>query len=167
MSPFVISQILAGLTLVTGMAAFQFKTRKYILRGWFVAATFASIHFYLLGSAEACFLVAITAIRFLIASFTTDARLMYLFLALAVGGFVMTYESPVSLLALAATVIGTIGSFHGSEKAVRVAMMATELLWALHNIIVWSPVAVTMEALFFISNLLGMLRHRTASESAL
>jgi len=167
MSPFIISQILAGLTLVTGMAAFQFKKRKYILRGWFVAATFASIHFYLLGSTEACFLVAITATRFLIASFTTDARLMYLFLVLAVGGFVMTYESPVSLLALAATTIGTIGSFHGSEKAVRLSMMATEILWAIHNIIVWSPVAVTMEVLFFISNLLGMLRHRKASESAL
>jgi hypothetical protein len=167
MTPFILSQLLAGGTLVTGMAAFQFKERKLILRGWFVAATLAAVHFYLLGSVEACVLVAITAARFLISSFSTDARLMYIFLALSVGGFALTYESPVSLLALTATLIGTVGSFRGSEKAVRYSMMATEFLWAMHNIIVWSPVAVTMEVLFFSSNLTGLLRHRHANESAL
>jgi len=167
MSPFILSQILAGATLITGLAAFQFKDRKHILRGWFLAATFAAAHFYLLGSIEACILVGITATRFMVSSLTTDSRLMYLFLALAIGGFAMTYESPVSFLALAATLIGTVGSFHGSEKAVRYAMMVAEILWAIHNIIVWSPVAIGMEVLFFSSNLIGLLRHRKANETAL
>ena len=92
---------------------------------------------------------------------------MYLFLALALVGFAFTYQSPVSLLALTATLIGTYGSFHGSEKAVRYTMMATEVLWAIHNIIIWSPVAILMEVLFFSSNLIGLLRHRHANESAL
>jgi len=166
-TPFVLSQVLAGLTLVSGMAAFQFKERRHILRGWCVAALFAAAHFYILGANEAAILVLVTAVRFLISSFTTDARLMWLFLGLSVAGFALTYESPVSLLALAATLIGTIGSFHGTARAVRLTMMATELLWAIHNIIIWSPVAVGMEALFFTSNLIGMLRHRKASESAL
>ena len=167
MTPFVLSQIFAGLTLLTGMAAFQLRERVHILRGWFLAAAFAAIHFYLLGSVEACLLVAVTATRFLISSFTTDSRLMWLFLLLSVIGFAWTYESPVSLLALAATIIGTVGSFHGTEKAVRFSMMATEILWAIHNIIVWSPVAIMMEVLFFSSNLLGLLRHRKVRESAL
>lgn len=167
MTPFILSQLFAGLTLLTGMAAFQFSKRVYILRGWFIAATFAAIHFYLLGSMEACLLVAVTATRFLISSFTTNNRLMWLFLTLSVCGFAWIYESPVSFLALAATIIGTVGSFHGSEKAVRYSMMATELLWGIHNIIVWSPVAVAMEVLFFSSNLAGMLRHRKANASAL
>ncbi len=167
MTPFIFSQILAGLTLVTGMAAFQFKERKHILRGWCIAAFLAAAHFYVLGSIEASLLVAITATRFLISSFTTDSRLMYLFLALSIGGFALTYESPVSFLALTATLIGTSGSFHGSERAVRYSMMATEILWVIHNLIVWSPVAVTMEVLFFTSNLIGLLRHGKTSESAL
>jgi hypothetical protein len=167
MSPFLLSQLLAGLTLVTGMAAFQFKERVYILRGWCLAATFAAIHFYLLGSTEACILVGVTALRFLVSSFTIDKRLMWLFLALALGGFTLSYQSPVSFLALTATIIGTVGSFHGSEKAVRYSMMAAEVLWGIHNIIVWSPVAVTMEVLFFASNLLGLLRHRKAGAAAL
>jgi len=167
MSPFVISQLLAGATLVIGMAAFQFRERKYILRGWCLAAFCAAAHFYALGSNEACILVAITAIRFLTASFTTDSRLMYFFLALAIGGFLYSYSSPVSFLALTATLIGTVGSFRGSDKAVRYSMMATELIWAVHNIIVWSPVAIGMEVLFFSSNLLGLMRHRRANASAL
>ena len=167
MSAFLLSQILAGMTLVTGMAAFQLKERVQILRGWCLAAVFAAAHFFVLGANEAGMLITVTALRFLVSSLTTDDRLMYLFLALAVGGFVWTYESPVSFLALAATFIGTIGSFHGSEKAVRFSLMATEILWCIHNLIVWSPVAVLMEVLFFSSNLIGLLRHRRANESAL
>jgi len=167
MSPFLISQLLAACTLAAGMVAFQFKAREYILRGWCIAALFAAAHFYLLGSNEACFLVAITAARFLISSFSTDARLMYFFMALALGGFAVTYENPVSFLALAATLIGTYGSFHGSAKAVRYALMTAEVLWVVHNLIIWSPVAVVMEVLFFTSNLIGLLRHRNANAAAL
>ena len=167
MTPFVLSQILAALTLDTGMTAFQFKQRKHILLGWCVAASLASAHFFVLGRNEAGMLIAVTALRFLVSSFTIDKRLMYLFLVLSVAGFALTYSSPVSFLALTATLIGTYGSFHGSEKAVRYTMMVTEVLWATHNLIVWSPVAVIMEVLFFSSNLIGLLRHQKASESAL
>jgi len=167
MSPFIISQIFAAATLLTGMAAFQLRDRKHILRGWFLAASFAATHFFVLGANEAGILIVVTAIRFLVASFTLDKRLMYLFMALAVGGFAYTYENPVSFLALAATLIGTYGSFHGSEKAVRFTMMATEVLWGVHNLIIWSPVAVLMEVLFFSSNLIGLLRHQKGRESAL
>jgi len=162
MTPFLLSQILAGVTLLIGMAAFQFRSRVAILRGWCVAAIVAAVHFYILGNVEACVLVLITASRFLIASFTTDKRLMYVFLILSVTGYALTYEDPVSLLALAATLIGTFGSFRKSETAVRVSMMSTEVLWAVHNYLVWSPVALGMEVLFFASNLIGLIRHRNA-----
>ena len=68
---------------------------------------------------------------------------------------------------LAATLVGTYGSFHGSDNAVRYSMIAAEVFWLVHNIIVWSPVAVFMEVLFFSSNVIGLVRHRKASETAL
>lgn len=167
MSDFLLSQLFAGATLITGMAAFQFRQREHILRGWFLAALFAATHFWLLDAHEASVLVLATAARLLVSSFTTDRRVMYLFLAISLAGFALTYQSPVSLLALAATLVGTVGSFQKTEKAVRYTMMATELLWATHNIVVWSPVGVVMEVLFFCSNLAGLLRHRKACETAL
>ncbi len=167
MSDFAISQLFAAATLLTGMAAFQFRRRAHILRGWCLAALFAAIHFWFLDAYEACFLVLATASRFLVSSFTTDRRLMYLFLAISLGGFALTYQTPVSLLALTATLVGTIGSFQKSETVMRYTMMATELIWAVHNLIVWTPVALAMEVAFFGSNLFGLLRHRRASETAL
>ncbi len=167
MSPFLLSQLFAAASLITGMTAFQFRRREHILRGWFLAALFAAAHFWFLDAYEACFLVLATATRLLVSSFTTDHRLMYLFLAIALGGFALTYQSPVSLLALAATLVGTVGSFQRSEKTVRYTMMTTEVLWATHNIIVWTPVAIAMEVMFFLSNLAGLLRHRKAVETAL
>ena len=165
MSTFIFSQILAGVTLIVGMAAFQFDKREYILRAWSVAAIFAAIHFFLLGSIEACLLVSVTSLRMLISSFTTDSRVMWLFLGLGITGFAITYENPVSLLGMAATICGTIGAFSGSEKSVRYSLLVTEILWAIHNLIIWTPVGFMMEVLFFASNIFGLIRRQKAKAS--
>ena len=167
LSDFAISQLLALGTLLAGMTAFQFEDRVTILRFWCLAATLGAVHFWFLGAIEACLLVGVTALRFLVSSFTTDRRMFYLFIVLAIIGFGWTYNAPVSLLALLATLIGTWGSFHGTGIAIRWSMMAAQILWFIHNIIVWSPVAIGMEMLFFASNLLGIIRHRRAQETAL
>ena len=167
MSDFAISQLLAIGTLVAGMTAFQFRDRTLILRLWFVAALFGAAHFWFLGALEACLLVAVTATRFLVSSFTTDRRMLYLFMGLAVAGFAWSYSAPISVLALLATLIGTWGSFHGTDMAVRYSMMAAQCLWLTHNLVVWSPVAIGMEFMFFTSNLVGLIRHRRAQETAL
>ncbi len=167
MTPFILSQILAGMTLITGMAAFQFKERVHMLRVWALGATFASAHFYLLGSYEACLLVAVTALRFIVSSFTTDKRIMWLFIALGLTGFGFTYVGWISILPLIATLAGTVGSFHGTGNAVRYSSMVAEVCWIVFDIIIWSPVAIVMELLFFASNVVGLIRHRKAAESAL
>lgn len=167
MSPFILSQVLAFITLIIGMAAFQFKDRQNILRGWFFAAMFAAAHFYYLDNIEAAILVAIIGIRFLVSSITFDKRLMYFFMGISLAAYAYTYTQPISLLALTATMIGTWGTFQRSQTTVRLTMMSTELLWMVHNFIIWSPVAVGMEVLFFASNMLGFIRHRKAQETAL
>ena len=167
MTPFIISQILAFITLIIGMVAFQCKDRQNLLRGWFLAAMFAALHFYYLDNIEAAVLVAIIGIRFLVSSITFDKRLMYFFMAISIAAYAYTYAQPVSLLALTATMIGTWGTFQRSQTTVRLTMMSTELLWVIHNFIIWSPVAVGMEVLFFASNMLGFIRHRKAQETAL
>lgn len=166
MSYFVISQILAGGTFVTGLIAFQLQNRVHMLRAWGLAASFGAAHFWFLGAPEASLLVAITASRFIISSFTIDSRLMYFFLALAVGSFWFTYTTPISILALVATLIGTYGSFYGTENAFRYSMLAAQVLWFIHNYVVWSPVALGMEFFFFASNILGWIRARKALAAA-
>ena len=159
MDAFLWSQVLAGMTLITGMTAFQFRERVTMLRTWALGASFAAVHFFLLGSFEAGILVAVTALRFVVSSFTTDWRMMWLFLTLSVAGFAFTYAGPASLLPLFATLVGTVGSFHGTGNAVRYSAMVAEGTWIIFDIIIWSPVAIVMEVLFFTSNLIGLIRH--------
>ena len=125
------------------------------------------MHFYLLGSYEACLLVAVTALRFVVSSLTTDKRIMWLFIALGLTGFAFTYVGWISLLPLVATLAGTLGSFHGTGNAVRYSSMVAEVCWIIFDIIIWSPVAIVMELLFFASNVTGLIRHRKAAEAAL
>ena len=159
MSNFLLSQMVAFMALLAGMAAAQFKTRQHILQGWFVAAMLAAVHFWLLGAIEACLLVSLTAMRFLVSSFTTNPRIMYLFLALSFIAYVLTYNDPVSLLALAATLTATVASFQHDARRIRLIMMTAELFWLVHNTLIWSPVAIITEVLFFSSNTVALLRH--------
>ena len=138
-----------------------------MLRMWALGATFASIHFYLLGSYEACLLVAVTALRFIVSSLTTDKRIMWVFIGVSLTGFAFTYVGWISLLPLIATLAGTVGSFQGSGNAVRYSSIVAEVCWVIFNSIIWSPVAIVMEVLFFTSNVIGLIRHRGSAESAL
>ncbi len=56
--------------------------------------------------------------------------------------------------------------FTDDAKTVRKMMMIGAFCWAVHNLLVWSPMAAVMETFFFCSNLIGYLRfeRETAKE---
>lgn len=88
---------------------------------------------------------------------------MYLFLLAAVGAVLPTGASALSILALCGVLLGTYGSFHASDRTMRLCFIAGNSTWLLHNLIAWTPVATLMEASFLASNLLGYWRfHRSA-----
>lgn len=155
---FIVSQLLAGAAFMLGMSSFQFKSRRHILWCWFASAFFNSMHFLVLGRVGAGVLVLITSVRFLTASFTTDKRLMYFFLAALLLGFVFTYESPLSLLAWLPTLVGTYGAFQEDDRWIRIILALCAASWIVHNTLIGSPVAALMETAFMLSNLAGWWR---------
>lgn len=155
---FLLSQTLAAFAFALGIAAFQFKTRQTVLFYWCGSALVNACHFLILGLPEPATLAALTGIRFLTAAFTTSRKVMSVFFVLVVIGFWMTFQQPLSLLALVATLLGTYGSFRPSDREVRVFLMGCALIWMVYNFLVWSPVAAMMEASFFMSNVLGFVR---------
>src|SRR5687767_12635535 len=118
MDNFLVSQVLAGVAFALGMASFQFKPRKYILWCWFASAFFNALHFLVLGQITAGVLILTTSVRFLTASFTTDKRLMYFFIVVLLVGFLVTFKSPVSLLAISAALLGTWGAFQSDDRRI-------------------------------------------------
>ncbi len=162
---FFVSQVLAGLAFITGMAAFQFSSRAYILRMFCVSAFVYSTHFMVLGEPQAALFVFISSVRFLIASVSTHRHWLWLFLLVIALNLLMTYESPINFLSFAATSLGTYGSFNASIVVLRVCMGLATAIWVLHNFLVWSPVAIMMEVLFLISNAVGWWRGRSQFKS--
>lgn len=158
MSTFLISQILAALAFLFGMASFQFKPRKVVLLCIFFCAVFNASHFLVLERYGAGTLIFVNSLRFLVAAFFPSQRWMWFFLGLSVVSFAFTWTDVISLLGLAATLIGTVGTFKHTDREIRIYLMWVSAFWVVHNLLVGSPVAMLMEACFLVSNYIGWRR---------
>lgn len=166
MSPFLLSQILAGVAFALGLVSFQFRQRRSVLLCLAMLTVFNASHFFLLDRHGPAALMLLIGTRYLVSLYTTDRRVMYFFLALSVAAFLTTYQSPTSLLALLAVFFGTCGSFQPADRNLRLFIMAGNATWLLHNLLVGTPVATLMEAAFLTSNALGYWRFHGARAGA-
>lgn len=159
MTDFALSQIFASISFIFGLASMQFKSRRSILLCLIVSVTFNSVHFYYLGRPEPSALLLLIGLRFLVAVFTTDRKVMFIFLVFNIITFALTFTSLLSLLTLVGTMLGTYGSFQPVERQVRLYFMGGNICWLTHNIAAWTPVGILMETAFLISSLIGFWRH--------
>jgi hypothetical protein len=169
MSAFVISQVLIGIAFLFDLASFQLKKREYTLICFTIAASLISVHFFLLGAVTAGFVVAVSAVRFLVSIFTTDKRMKYLFLAAIFLLGVWTYDSFEDPLITIAMLFSTIAAFSVDEKRLRQFMMVGSVLVITHNIIILTPAGIALEIFFLGSNLLSywrfyILKHTVQTE---
>ncbi len=166
MNSFLISQVLAAVAFTCGAISFQFKKRRTVLLWLCASALSNACHFFVLGRAGAGTLYVIMGIRVFTAAFTTDRRLMFVFLGLILAGFALSYERPLDILALFGSALATYGNFQATDRKVRLYYMACAVTWMTHNIISGSPVAVLMEITFLVSNVIGYRRiYRTAMKA--
>ena len=159
MSDFALSQILAGIAFAFGLASVQFKSRRSILLCLIVSVTFNGAHFFYLGRPGPSALMLLIGLRYLVAIITTERKVMIFFLLVTGATFAFTFESTLSLLALAGSLIGTCGSFQPIGRQVRFYFMGGNSCWLIHNILAWTPVGIAMEAAFLTSSVIGFWRH--------
>jgi hypothetical protein len=159
MSAFLFSQILAAVAFLFGIISYQFKDRRDILLCWTLVATFNSAHFFVLGRPGPGVLAIVAGIRVFTSVFSTDRRLMYFFLILTLASFFWVYQTPLSLVALFAAIIGTCATFQPADRTIRILMMICTLGWGIHNALAGTPVAALMEACFLMSNFVGYWRY--------
>lgn len=158
MDSFLLSQALAAVAFTCGVVSFQCKERRSVLLWLCGSALMNAFHFFVLGRNGAGTLYVVMGVRVFTAAFTTDRRLMYVFMALIVAGFYVSYERPLDILALFGSLLPTYGNFQKSVRKIRLIYMVCAVTWMIHNYIAGSPVAVLMETTFLISNLVGYYR---------
>lgn len=162
---YLISQILAAIAFAFGIIAFQFKARSTVLKFWFGCAICNALHFFTLSRPDSGILAVITGLRFLVASKYTSKWLVPIFMTLSAFAFYFVYKSPVSLIALGASLLGCFGSFAKNQKILRAVFCICATAWLIHNFLVGSIVGTLMEAAFITSNVVGWVRmYRTKKE---
>ncbi len=155
---FILSQCLVAIATLLDLASFQFKQRQVILACLFSSVLLTSVHFMLLENFSAASLMLIAALRYGYCIFARKSWVMIAFMLLSIGAVVFTWQSWVSFIALSATLLQTYASFQGKDFTLRILMIVGTIGWIVHNILVFSPLAVLMETVFLISNLVGLWR---------
>lgn len=156
---FLLSQVLAVISFGFGLGSYQFKNRRTILLCLVVCNIFNASHFFLLGRPGPASMLLVTGLRYSVAAFTTNSRIMMLFIAATAGVYLVFATNAVSLLACIGTVIATYGSFQADNCRLRLIVMVGISMWVTHNILAATPMGAIMESAFLISGVVGYWRH--------
>ena len=167
MTSFTLSQIFAGTALASDLISFQCKDRQKIIIFLFASCVLLSVHFFLLQQVTAGTVVLLSAVRLALSYLTTSRKIMWTFLLATLIACALTYGGPLSILSTTAALIQTYASFRARDKQLRQFMMIGSTLWMIHNVLVWTPVAILNQILFISSNIVGYYRFHVKAQQDL
>lgn len=160
MSAFYLSQLLAAIAFLLGIFCFQLSNRSTVLRVLAVSTLCNALHFFVLGRPGPAVLEGIACVRQFLASWWPLKRIALFFISLAIVCFFFQYKHPVSLLGLVGASFGTIASFTADVQKMRIIFLLASAIWALHNALIASPVAMGMEVFFALSSAVSWVRYK-------
>ncbi len=159
---FVISQASMFIATALVFISYQFREGKIFRWLFVVAGALSALHFILLGAITASIIVAINSLRWLVSIFSKERAFLYSFVVLMIGILFFTYENIFSFLPAMAGVIATFAIFHKDELQTRIILLIVGLMWLSYNFIIFSPVGIISEILFFSSGIIGYVRLRAS-----
>ena len=163
MSDFLLSQIIVGVGMLFDLTSVQCKERRHLVIGQLIASCLISAHFFVLGVETAGWMFALGASRLLISLKWRNRWSSSISYALLIGAVAYSYSGYLSILGGMASLLMAIGVFSTELRRLRLLFIAGSSTWLIHNLIVWSPVAILMEICFLSSNLIGFYRHEIKS----
>ncbi len=155
---FLISQIFAAIAIVADIISFQFKERKKIIIFFMIAALCIVLHYILLERYAAAVIGSIAIVRFFVSYYKTDIYLIYVFTALLWLVTYFFYKDIYDVIYFIGITFATIGVFQSSDKSLRLWMMWGTVFVMIYDILIFSPVGVLLDFIFFVSNLVWYYR---------
>lgn len=157
--PFIISQILVCIAIVTDFISLQCKQRKYIFTFLTISSILISTHFFLLGRTLSAISVLISIMVFITCAFTTDKRFLYFYLLINTVMSYITFHDYWEIVYFIGITIFFIGNFQADDKRMRLIMMFGLLFIIAFNWIIFTPMGVVLETIFLFSNFAGYYKH--------
>ena len=147
MANFTIAQAMGFVAMGLSIVVALQKNDKKLLLWAAIAISFWSLHFFLLEQYAAAATNVLVVVRCLITLRWTGA-VVGIPSSILIGGVgFLTYVSPINLLPIIASVVGSICTTMMRGWMMRVGLLIVTLLWAVHNWLVGSWAGALMETI--------------------
>ncbi|MCF4172225.1 YgjV family protein [Vibrio sp. McD22-P3] len=146
------AQLVGGIAFVFGIMAFLQKD-DLRFRYCMVAFCFIMmIHFAMMGAVVGAIGVAINGIRAFVSIKTRSKRAMWFFIIILLGMTLPNVSSPVELLPIIGSAVGTWALFSASGIKMRSLILFNSACWFTHNMWIGSIGGSLVEGTFLIAN---------------
>jgi len=145
-------------SFIIGLVTFYQKDDRKLK--WMMLALSGNhfIHFVLLGAPTAALSALLSGVRTGLSIKTQSARVAWLFIAFGIALGIWLAKSPLDMLPILGTSIGTFALFRLQGMQMRLAFLIGAGCWLVNNIIVQSVGGVLLEVSMILMNLLTIWR---------
>ncbi|MBR2725458.1 YgjV family protein [Candidatus Saccharibacteria bacterium] len=163
---YAISQIFALVAFLCDLVAIQQKKKSSLLNFDTLAAFCSVLHYAFLGAWAGMASKIITTIRNAIAAREAALKhrspklLPFVFVVLYTIIGIFTFESIFSVLPILAPSLYAIVIYMCDVKKVRYAAVATNIMWLIYNIFVFSIVGIIVQVVLIVNGLIAIYRYR-------
>ncbi len=124
------------------------------------------VHFYLMGAATATAANLLNALRTFISLKFNRAWIGVVFLLINIVWGAYLYQSPISILPIIGSCIGTYSLFFMTGIRMRLAFVLGALCWLTHNAFIYSIGGVLLETIVIFGNIFTIIRLRQTPVTA-
>lgn len=163
---FIISQTIGFIAAAFLLFSYQQRTHRRIVAMQACSGFLFAVQYLLLGAYAGMIGNIVGFVRSIAYSFRGKSKLVdsiacpIVFAILAGCGGLLTYESPVSLLPMAAMMISSFVIWSPKTQKLRALTFPTSAMWLVYNIICSSYSGIVTEVLSEISIIIGLFRFR-------
>jgi hypothetical protein len=154
-------QLIGFIALGFYVALFQVNSRIRMLTLKVCGALLFTAHFFLLGATTAVAMTLIGACRDSTYILIGKKRLVYVpifFITVFTVAAILTWQGPISLLALAGMTFGTLAFWQTKPSKIRLFALFASSPWIVYDLISGSYSGMILEGAAIISNLVGIYR---------
>jgi hypothetical protein len=159
----VIAQLLGILALVAMMLSYQQKVRVRLLRLQMLSNGLFVVSYFMLGAVTMAVMCLINVIRSYVFSkeetkWAQSPVWLYVFLAVSLAGGVLSWEGPISLLVIAATLVLTVALYSKNLTFMRRMFLLPPLLYISYNLLNKSIGGIGADVFCLISAVIAIWR---------
>ena len=162
----ILAQVLALFAILFWVISILLKNKKNILLMQVIANGIYGIEYLLLGAFSAASMNFLSFLRLLVYYFYTSLNIkmpkwiLFVFIALVLLFWIITYDGLISLLPIIITVLYTYAFWQNNLNVARIIYIVAAIIWIYYNYEVGAYVGIIGNALEITTGLISLIKYR-------